>query len=146
MILGNGALTGVAFLPMHLPVILIAFVFGPRWGVVCGLLSPIISFLVGGMPVVTILPYIVLELSAYGVVGGFVGQKQLPSLVKLFITQISGRLIRGVAVFGALFLFNVKAMSATSNLLLMTKSALPGIMLQWVLIPLLISCVEKRKI
>ncbi len=57
-------------LPMHWPVILAGLCYGWRSGLVIGLLAPLASFLVSGMPLPHILPAMTVELAAYGFVAG----------------------------------------------------------------------------
>lgn len=42
---------GVLFSPMHLPVLLCGLVCGAPFGLVCGILGPLVSSLLTGMPV-----------------------------------------------------------------------------------------------
>src|SRR5690349_24292031 len=55
-----------SILPMHWPVLLAGLIFGWRAGLGIGVLAPLASFLVSGMPVPHILPSMTLELGAYG--------------------------------------------------------------------------------
>ena len=41
---------GVVFLPMHLPVLLAGFFLGPRFGLLVGIITPLLSSLLTGMP------------------------------------------------------------------------------------------------
>ena len=62
-------LAGPTFLPMHIFVLIAGLVFGWRAGLIVGLLTPLASYAVSGMPVLRILPQIAVELSAYGLDG-----------------------------------------------------------------------------
>ena len=42
---------GKVFLPMHIPVILCGFICGPYFGLLCGVIAPILSAMITGMPV-----------------------------------------------------------------------------------------------
>jgi niacin transporter len=63
-----------SFLPMHWSVILAGLVFGWRAGAAVGVLAPLTSFLLSGMPLPHILPAMTVELGAYGCLAGFARQ------------------------------------------------------------------------
>ena len=58
-------------LPMHWPAILAGLVYGWRSGAVIGAASPIVSYMIAGMPRPAVLPSMTLELAAYGFIAGF---------------------------------------------------------------------------
>ena len=62
----GGQVAGNAFLPMHIPVLLGGFLLPPGAAMVCGALSPVLSFFLTGMPAMPRLIFMVLELGAYG--------------------------------------------------------------------------------
>jgi len=68
-------LAGPTFLPMHIFVLIAGLIFGWRAGLIVGLLTPLISYGVSGMPVLSILPQTVVELSAYGLVAGILRER-----------------------------------------------------------------------
>ena len=61
---------GQVFLPMHIPVLLCALVPGPYYGAVCGLICPLASFMLTGMPDAARLGFMLIELAAYGIAAG----------------------------------------------------------------------------
>lgn len=134
---GTGALLGAAFLPMHLPVLLAGLMGGPVAGLVAGAASPLISFLLSGMPAAGVLPFMVLELAGYGLTGGLLSKVNLPVIVKLLLTQLAGRLIRALAVLAAVYGLGSQAVQV-AGIWNMVTAGLPGILLQWALIPLLL--------
>lgn len=92
-------LAGPIFLPMHIFVLSAGLVFGWRAGFLVGLFTPLISFGVSGMPQLTLLPQITLELITYGVVAGLLREKfNLRTIWALFGAMLSGRLALGLAV------------------------------------------------
>ena len=141
---GLGSALGASFLPMHLPVLLAAFLAGPVVGVFAGLISPIISFLLSGMPASTILPFMALELATYGLVGGLLRNTKMPVFAKLVLVQLAGRAVRAIAVLLAVYAFGGSD-ALLSQLPEMVLVALPGILLQWALIPLLVYRMEGLK-
>ena len=130
---GQGTMLGVAFLPMHLPIIFVGLIAGPAAG--AGAAAPLASFLLSGMPMLAMLPLMMVELFAYGLVAGLLREVKLPSLVKVVIVQLAGRVVLTAATAIAVFAFgSSKTVAATwtSDL----AAGLPGLALQWALIPL----------
>ena len=68
--LAGGSAMGTLFLPMHLPVLLGGFLLGPLFGGTVGLLTPLVSCLLTGMPAAAVLPTMAVELLVYGLAGG----------------------------------------------------------------------------
>ena len=132
---GQGTMLGVAFLPMHLPIIFVGLIAGPAAGASAGAAAPLASFLLSGMPMLAMLPLMMVELFAYGLVAGLLREVKLPSLVKVVIVQLAGRVVLTAATAIAVFAFgSSKTVAATwtSDL----AAGLPGLALQWALIPL----------
>ena len=81
------------------------------------------------------LPLMMVELCAYGLVAGLLREVKLPSLAKVVIAQLAGRVVLTAATAIAVFAFgSSKAVAATWTSDLAT--GLPGLALQWALIPL----------
>ena len=141
---------GAMLCPMHLPVLLCGFICGPVWGVVVGFVAPIFRSLTLGMP--PIFPKalcMAFELAAYGAVAGIMHKllpKKKPYIYCSLITaMIVGRLIWGAAMFicvgisGGSFTFSAFIAGAVTN-------AIPGIIVQIVLVPLIVMLLENPKI
>ena len=141
---GLGAALGETFLPMHLPIILVGFLAGPYAGVISGLLGPLASFALSGMPTGTMLPFMMIELAVYGLASGLLRRAQIPTLGKVLLVQIAGRLIRSVAILFAVYALGSEAIRV-SIIWMSVKTGLPGLVLQWVLLPLLVLWVDKRR-
>lgn len=133
---GLGSALGSAFLPMHLPVLLAGLLAGPVAGAAAGVLSPAVSFGLSGMPAAIMLPYMMLELAVYGAVAGLMRKTKMPVFHKLFLAQIIGRILRAAAVLVAVYGFGSQAVTIAGTWELIL-AGLPGILLQWALIPLL---------
>ena len=56
--------------PMHIPVLLCGIVCGGGWGALCGILGPVLSCLISGMPGPMMLFRMVPELLFYGLAAG----------------------------------------------------------------------------
>jgi hypothetical protein len=66
---------GPTYLPMHFFVFVAALTCGWQAGVIVGLLTPFASYAVSGMPAITVLPQIAVEITAYGLLAGLLRQK-----------------------------------------------------------------------
>ena len=102
---GQGTMLGVAFLPMHLPIIFVGLIAGPAVGAIAGAAAPLVSFLLSGMPMLAMLPLMMIELCAYGLIAGLLRSVKLPSLVKVVLAQLAGRVVLTVATAIAVFVF-----------------------------------------
>lgn len=131
---GTGSLPGSAFLPMHLGVFFTALLAGPAVGAVTGAVSPLLSFALTGMPSAALLPFMMIE---HGLVCGLLKNKKMPVILKVLTAQILGRAIRAAAILIAFYGFKSTAVSPTI-ILSSIASGLPGLILQWTLLPLLI--------
>jgi len=135
---------GTVLLPMHVPVLIGGILLGPKLGLAIGILSPIASSLLTGMPPVwPMLPQMIFELGAFGLVGGFMRRKlNLPLYVSLGGAMIAGRIVRGI-VFAFIMLpttagFVVESMIAT------TIAGIPGIIIQLAFVPITVMLLEKH--
>jgi LytS/YehU family sensor histidine kinase len=141
---------GSMLCPMHLPVLLCGFICGPVWGGVVGFVAPLFRSLTLGMPP----PFptalcMAFELAAYGAVSGLL-HKLLPKkkpyiYCSLLAAMIAGRLIWGAAMFifvgasGGNFTLTAFLAGAITN-------AIPGIIVQIALVPLLVMLLDNPKI
>lgn len=144
MVSGMGTSIGSAFLPMHIPVILAGLMSGPLVGAIAGILSPLLSFAVSGMPGAVMLPFMILELGVYGLISGILANNKMPVFLKLIIAQISGRAVRAAAVLFSVYILGSETV-AVGSIWNMIITAVPGILLQWALIPLLTYRLEGLK-
>lgn len=136
-----GTAFGETFLPMHLPILLAGLIAGPYAGAIAGLLSPLVSFGLTGMPGGAMLPFIMLELCMYGFIAGLLRTAKLPVIVKVLLAQIGGRGIRAIAILAAVYLFGNESVH-TSVILNSIVAGIPGLILQWSILPLLVYRIE----
>ncbi|MCI7767969.1 MAG: ECF transporter S component [Oscillospiraceae bacterium] len=139
---GLGTKLGETFLPMHLPIILAGLLAGPWAGAAAGLLGPLASSLLSGMPGAIMLPFMMIELCAYGLISGLLRTAKLPAIGKVLIAQTGGRAVRAAAI---LFSVSVLGNTAVNPAIILTSisAGIFGIVLQWALIPLIIFRIEK---
>lgn len=138
---------GRVLLPMHLPVLLCGFACGWPWGLAVGLVSPIISSTMFGMP--PLFPVgvaMTFELAAYGALTGLLLKflpKKIPYIyVNLILSMIAGRLVSCAVQFLIAGLRNTEfSFSAFWNSTIAV--ALPGIVIQILLIPPLVIALRR---
>jgi len=136
----GGQMAGRVFLPMHLGIFLIGFIVGGWYGIAAGLIVPVLSFAIVGMPPPPMLFFMLAELCVYGAVSGFLRfgekaeQRKWIIYPKLLIAMVAGRVAFGLAIAVAAWLFKLplNPIQVVSTSLV---TGLPGIALQIVLIP-----------
>lgn len=141
---GIGTGLGEILLPMHFPVLLTGLLAGPYAAAAAGLISPLVSFALTGMPTSILLPYMMLELFVYGLISGMLRNKAIPSVGKILIAQISGRAVRAAAILVSVYLLDASAPSV-SIIYTSIKTGLFGLILQWTMLPLIIYRIENGK-
>jgi thiamine transporter ThiT len=91
---------GPTFLPMHFFIFAAALTCGWQAGVIVGLLTPFASYLVSGMPALTVLPQIAVEVTIYGLLAGLLRQKfHLRVVWSVLGAMIGGRIALLATVF-----------------------------------------------
>ncbi len=86
-------------LPMHWPVILAGLVYGWRAGLLTGLLAPIVSYFLSGLPPIIILPAMVVELMTYGLVTGLLREVlRINPFISVAIALTLGRIVFMISV------------------------------------------------
>ena len=137
---------GSALCPMHIPAILCGFFCGPLYGVVVGFVAPLLRFMLFGMP--PLMPKgiaMAFELATYGLIAGLLyrilPKKPISVYVSLLGAMIAGRIVWGtvrVVLYGlGKSPFGWEAFMSGAFL-----TAIPGIILQIVLIPVLVIVME----
>jgi len=141
---------GQVLLPMHLPVLICGIVCSPWWGMAVGLCAPILRFVIFQMP--PIYPVGIsmsLELAAYAVVIGLLyrklPKKNLYIYVSLLASMLVGRVVMGCA---NLILLGAKGSAYTFSAFIAGAftTALPGIICQIILVPVIIMALKKLKL
>lgn len=141
---GLGSGLGETFLPMHLPIFLAGLLAGPYAGAAAGLLGPLASFALSGMPGIGMLPFMMIELCAYGLFAGWLRHGNMPVIAKVVIVQIAGRAVRAAAILLAVYAFGNESVRVASIWTSM-GAGLFGLALQWVLLPLMVYRIENLK-
>lgn len=137
----GGKTAGAVFLPMHLPVLAAGFLLGPAWGAAVAAVTPLLSFLATAMPGAALLPFMLIELLAYGVISGLL-RNRMNVYAALVSTQIAGRLVYALALFVAGTLLHLTNMGPVS-VWTAVVTGLPGIAVQLFLLPVIVLSVKK---
>lgn len=138
------ALAGRIFSPMHIPVFLAGIFIGPVSGLIVGLICPVMSFLLTGMPPPYAVPLMSLELPVYGVAIGILIRLIKFPVLSLLLAMVLGRLAfaLGLFVFG---LFLSLPYGPKEFIKISVITGFPGIVIQLILIPLLIETIKLAK-
>lgn len=140
---------GSIFLPMHIPVLLCGLLCVWQYGLVCGVLTPLVASLVTGMPPMAYLPAMLAELAVYGLASGLAmrfirtGKTVADVYLSLIVAMLLGR-----AAYGALnaFIFRAGTYSLPVWLSAAFVTCLPGIAIQIALIPALVLALQRANV
>ena len=139
---------GSMLCPMHIPVLLCGFFCGWPWGLAVGLVAPVLRSLIFGMP--PMFPVAVsmsVELMGYGAVSGLMYRRLPPKKSSVYVAlgtaMVAGRLLWGAARFFCAGLdasvFGLSAFWAGA-----VVTAIPGILLQILVIPIVVLFAQKH--
>ena len=139
---------GNTLLPMHIPVLLCGLICGWQYGLAVGFILPLIRSVAFGMP--PLYPNAIamaFELAAYGFVSGFLyarmRQKNIATLYgALLSAMVIGRLVWG---FAEIILLRLRQDAFTFEAFLSgaVLKAIPGIIIQLILIPAIMLALGK---
>lgn len=141
---------GAMLLPMHIPVILCGFICGAPWGLLVGVTAPLLrSFILGMPPLFPTAISMAFELATYGLLAGLLyrvlPKKKTNIYVSLVLSMVIGRLVWGMVQF-CLMGFDLEKFPLSVFWSGAVVNALPGIIIQLVLIPILVVILEKSRI
>ena len=138
---------GSMLCPMHIPVLLCGFFCGWPWGLAVGIIAPLLRSLLFSMP--PMFPTAIcmaFELATYGAVSGLLysklPRKKASIYGALLIAMVAGRLVWGLARFLCTGL-DVSAFGLSAFWSGAVATAIPGIIVQLLLIPVLVMALEK---
>lgn len=141
-------LAGPTFLPMHYFVLLAGLLYGWRAGLITGIISPLLSFSLSGMPVISMLLQTTLEIATYGFVSGILAQyTKSRSFWVLIGAMAAGRfvLLLTLSILG--IFVPIRSTGAEYNsfqvVLRVIQQGWYGIIIQLISIPVIISIIEK---
>lgn len=151
MLTGQIQQIGNMLLPMHIPVFLCALICGWKYGVAVGTVLPLLRSVMFGMPV--LFPTAIamcFELATYGLVAGFLyGRSRWQCVVALYrsmlLAMITGRIVWG---FMQILLLGISGSAFTWQMFMAGAflNALPGIVLQLVLVPSVMVALNRTRL
>lgn len=150
IITGHVPQIGNMLCPMHLPVLLCGFLCGTPYGLAVGFIAPLLRSVTVGMP--PMFPTAVamaFELATYGAVSGLLYRRvkhTVPMMYAVLVSaMVAGRLVWGAVRF---VLAGLTASSFPFSAFLSgaVLTAVPGIIAQLVLIPLILVALQKAKL
>lgn len=138
---------GAMLCPMHIPALLCGFMCGWPWGVAVGFISPLLRSVMFSMP--AMFPSAIamaFELAVYGGMAGLLysrlPRKKWMIYAALLISMIAGRVVWG-AVQALLAGLSGNSFTWTLFLTGAVINAIPGIIMQLALIPVLVVTMDK---
>ncbi len=140
---------GSMLCPMHIPTLLCGFICGWPWGLAVGFISPLLRCVIFGMPPILVALAMAFEMAVYGAVSGLLyrilPKKKWSIYVSLLSAMVLGRLVWGGV---QIVITGLQHTEFTPAIFLAgaVTSAIPGIILQIVLIPLIIMALERAKL
>ncbi|MDO5755427.1 MAG: ECF transporter S component [Tissierellia bacterium] len=146
MIFHTAAMSGVIFLPMHIPILLAGFIVGPWYAALLGFITPIINHLLTGMPPVPVVYTMTLELIIFGIIAGLMYQNTNRVLLSLLVAMIGGRIVAACGIFILAQLLTAVDFSFKTYFTAAFVTGIPGLIIQIILIPLIVTAYEKSTI
>jgi len=134
----GGVAAGRMFLPMHFFVLGAGLLLGWRAGLAVGILTPLASFLLTGMPVAAVLPFIIIEIVAYGFFAGLL-QKNFKNI---WLSLAGAMALGRIFLWLGIMLLPTK-LAATSYVASAMQNGWRGIVLQLLLVPAAVIFIQK---
>lgn len=137
---------GSMLLPMHIPVLICGFVCGWKYGGLVGVIVPLMRSVIWGMPPIMTAISMAFELATYGMVTGFL-YKRLPKNKVLLYAELVVAMILGRVVWGAvsIVIYGIQGNTFSWQIFMggALLNAIPGIILQIVLVPVLVMALQR---
>ena len=141
---------GKMLLPMHIPVLLCGLICGEKYGLAVGFLTPLLRSVLFSMPI--FYPTAIamaFELAVYGFMAGLLykilPKKTINIYVSLIGAMVVGRIVWGLVMFCILG-FDISKFGLVSFWAGAVANAIPGIIVQIILIPIIVMLLEKSKL
>ena len=139
---------GSVLSPMHLPVFLCGLICGWQYGLICGVVGPLLSSLLTQMPPAAVLPGMLVECAIYGLVTGLMlrfvrtGKVYADLYISMITAMLLGRVVAGFAK-GLLFAPGTPLFAWVTTSLV---DGIPGIVLQLALLPSLVYALIRARL
>ncbi len=140
---------GSMLLPMHLPVLICGMVCGGGWGCLIGFVLPLLRYALFGMPIIFPMGIsMAFELAVYGLIAGMLYRYWAKNTFKSIYVSMIPAMLAGRIVWGTVFalLCGAAQMEFTFKLFWIKAfvEAVPGIILQLVIVPLVVHALGRR--
>lgn len=150
IITGGIPTIGNMLLPMHIPVLLCGLICGWQYGLVIGFVAPLLRSVLFGMPpMYPVALAMAFELAAYGLISGLL-YRRLPKNAAGVYASLAGAMVGGRMVWGAVRALITLASPTPFGLAIFwteaVLNAIPGILLQLVLIPALVLSLQRARL
>lgn len=140
---------GNVFLPMHIPVFICGIICSWQFGLLCGILGPLLSSILTTMPPVAMLPSMMAELVVYGIVSGLLMKivrtksTYADLYISLGVAIVVGRIVAGLT---NAFIFSVGEYSMAAWVTGYVLTSWPGTLIQLIFIPTIIFALMKGQL
>lgn len=138
---------GNKLLPMHIPILLCGFICGWKYGAAVGFVTPLLRSMLFGMPIMMPMAIgMAFELAAYGFMTGILYQKLPKKNYSLYVSllgaMVAGRIVWGIV---SIVLYGIQGNAFSVQIFLSGAllNAIPGIILQIILIPAIMIALKK---
>lgn len=146
MIVHMSGINGAIFLPMHIPVLISGLILGSSLGLIVGIISPTLNHFLTGMPPIPIVWIMLVELAVYGLISGYLYRKVKMTLMpSLIISMLIGRICAALVVLILGTFFSIPMPPLGLYIKGITLTALPGIIIQILLIPSIVRAYERDR-
>lgn len=141
---------GSMLLPMHFPVFLTGLICGWQYGLTVGAIVPILRHLMFGMPPMLTAIAMAFELATYGLVAGYIYTRVKKQTVTTIYTSLLSAMVIGRIVWGIvqIIILNFTGSAFTVQMFMAGAllNAIPGIIAQLVIVPIIMVALDKAKI
>lgn len=140
---------GAMLCPMHIPVLICAFFCSWQWAGLVGFVAPLLRFALFSMPPMPFGIAMAFEMATYGIVAAvmykMLPKKKVSVYISLITAMIAGRVVWGAA---RLVIAGVTQSQFTWSLFIggALLEAIPGILLQLILIPVIVMAVKRERV
>lgn len=139
---------GQMLCPLHIPILLCGFICGWKFGLIIGFIAPLLrSLTLGAPPFFPTAIAMSFELATYGMMTGIIYKNSSKNILTIYISlilsMIIGRVVWGLIMFillgitGGTFTFSAFIAGSVIN-------AIPGIIIQIILIPAILILINKN--
>ena len=141
MLFGQVPQIGSMLLPMHIPGILCGYVLSYKYGLLVGVITPLLRHLIFGMPPLLTAITMAFELGAYGFFSGMLYRKLKKNIyLSLILSMLLGRVVWGIA---SAAIYGISEFGLSAFIAGGFVNAVPGIILQLILIPILVKVLKQ---